>query len=135
MEAEIDSPLFLQVLTGLSDLEKLGIVHRDVKPTNLLMNANGQIKLCDFGISGRLDPAEPDFEGSVGTNHYLAPRAEKCSIQGDMWATGMSLFEIANGEHPMITPDENSAHWKISSWEPPAMENVSDEVNELISKL
>ena len=135
MKAKIDSPLFLQTVMGLLDLQELGIVHRDVNPKNLLINANGQIKICDFGISGRLNSTAPDFEGGVGTEHYLAPRAEKCSIQGDMWALGMSLFEIANGEHPMIDIHPEFVCWKINRWEPPVLRNISDEVNDLISKL
>ena len=135
MKAKIDSPLFLQVVMGLKYLQEQGIVHRDIKPTNLLLNANGQIKICDFGISGPLDPTAPDFEKRQGTSRYLAPETDSHSIQGDMWALGMSLFEIANGEHPMIEENPDSVCSKIMDWEPPVLDNLSVEVNDLISKL
>ena len=61
-----------QVLRGLSYLrEKHQIIHRDVKPSNILVNSQGEIKICDFGVSGQLiDSMANSF---VGTRSYMSP--------------------------------------------------------------
>ena len=62
----------LQVLRGLSYLrEKHKIIHRDIKPSNILVNSEGEIKICDFGVSGQLiDSMANSF---VGTRSYMSP--------------------------------------------------------------
>jgi serine/threonine protein kinase len=64
--------IFSQVLRGLSYLrEKHQIIHRDVKPSNVLVNSQGEIKICDFGVSGQLiDSMANSF---VGTRSYMSP--------------------------------------------------------------
>jgi serine/threonine protein kinase len=65
--------LFEQVLKGLSYLrDKHAIIHRDVKPSNILVNSGGEIKICDFGVSGQLiDSMANSF---VGTRSYMSVR-------------------------------------------------------------
>jgi serine/threonine protein kinase len=65
--------LFKQVLKGLSYLrDKHAIIHRDVKPSNILVNSGGEIKICDFGVSGQLiDSMANSF---VGTRSYMSVR-------------------------------------------------------------
>ena len=64
--------IYFQVLRGLSYLrEKHQIIHRDVKPSNILVNSQGEIKICDFGVSGQLiDSMANSF---VGTRSYMSP--------------------------------------------------------------
>ena len=98
------------VLKGLSYLrEKHKIIHRDVKPSNILVNSRGEIKLCDFGVSGQLiDSMANSF---VGTRSYMSPerlRGVSYSIQSDVWSLGLSLVEMAIGLYPIPPPDANS---------------------------
>ncbi|XP_022908228.1 dual specificity mitogen-activated protein kinase kinase dSOR1 [Onthophagus taurus] len=97
----------LAVLKGLSYLrEKHSIMHRDVKPSNILINSSGEIKICDFGVSGQLiDSMANSF---VGTRSYMSPerlQGTHYSVQSDIWSLGLSLVEMAIGMYPIPPPD------------------------------
>jgi len=97
------------VLRGLSYLrEKHQIIHRDVKPSNILVNSQGEIKICDFGVSGQLiDSMANSF---VGTRSYMAPerlQGSQYSVASDLWSLGLSLLEMALGCYPIPPPDPN----------------------------
>ena len=91
------------VVLGLQYLrEKHKIIHRDVKPSNILVNSRGEIKLCDFGVSGQLiDSMANSF---VGTRSYMAPerlQGSKYTVLSDIWSLGLSLIEMAVGRYPI----------------------------------
>ncbi len=92
-----------QVLDALACAHGLGVVHRDVKPANILLLADGRVKMTDFGIS-RLDTSALTQTGSVlGTPSYMSPeqcRGEAVDARSDLFSTGVVLFEILSGEKP-----------------------------------
>lgn len=97
----------IAVLKGLTYLrEKHQIMHRDVKPSNILVNSRGEIKICDFGVSGQLiDSMANSF---VGTRSYMSPerlQGTHYSVQSDIWSMGLSLVEMAIGQYPIPPPD------------------------------
>ncbi|KAJ8333801.1 hypothetical protein SKAU_G00411200 [Synaphobranchus kaupii] len=89
------------VVKGLTYLWSLKILHRDVKPSNMLVNTQGQVKLCDFGVSTQL--VNSIAKTYVGTNAYMAPErisGEQYGIHSDVWSLGISFMELALGNFP-----------------------------------
>lgn len=76
-----------------------------MKPSNVLVNSKGEIKLCDFGVSGKLiDSMANSF---VGTRSYMAPerlRGDGYTVQSDVWSFGLSLVELSIGRYPIPPP-------------------------------
>ncbi|KAM0167306.1 hypothetical protein ACHAQE_000608 [Botrytis cinerea] len=89
-------------LGGLTYLYiKHHIMHRDIKPSNILVNSKGQIKLCDFGVSGELVNSVADT--FVGTSTYMAPeriQGQKYTVKSDVWSFGLAIMELAIGKFP-----------------------------------
>ncbi|KAI0393292.1 kinase-like domain-containing protein [Xylariaceae sp. FL0594] len=97
-------------LGGLTYLySKLHIMHRDIKPSNILVNSKGNIKLCDFGVSGELvNSIAVTF---VGTSTYMAPeriQGEKYTVKSDVWSFGLTIMELAIGKFPFAASEQVS---------------------------
>ena len=95
-----------QVLAALAAAHAAGIVHRDVKPANILIGADGETKLADFGIAKRFDDLDASVTSIgmvVGTPRYLAPEqafGSPVTPATDVYATGIVLFEMLTGRLP-----------------------------------
>src|SRR3569833_804078 len=102
--------LGLQIADALAVAHQHGLVHRDVKPQNVLINADGEAKVTDFGIARSLDVEHGVTQTGpvLGTSNYLSPeqaRGQAVTPATDVYSLGVVLFELLTGEVPF--PGEN----------------------------
>ena len=94
----------IQIAQGLAAAHALGIVHRDVKPQNVLIGPDGVAKLTDFGIArGELLPTMTATGSTMGTPHYMSPeqaRGERADERSDLYSLGCVLYQMLAGEVP-----------------------------------
>jgi len=97
-------PITLQILDALQHAHEHGVVHRDIKPHNILLAKNGQVKVTDFGIARAVSEATVTFNGNmVGSVHYISPEqalGAEIGPQADIYGAGVVLYEMLTGKLP-----------------------------------
>ena len=103
----------IQVAQGLAEAHSADIIHRDVKPANLMLAKNGLVKIVDFGIAKLLGVTGPTQTGTtLGTVAYMSPEqvaGDEADQQSDVWSLGAVLYEMLTGKQP-FTGDN---HWAV----------------------
>ena len=100
--------VMLGVLNALEYSHRLGIIHRDIKPGNIMISEQGLVKVMDFGIARALDDSATTMtqsQGVVGTAQYLSPeqaRGEQVDMRSDLYSAGCVLYEMLTGRPPFI---------------------------------
>ncbi|MCL2787102.1 MAG: protein kinase [Micrococcales bacterium] len=133
-------PILHQCAQGLFAAHEAGVVHRDVKPGNVLITPSGHVKLTDFGISVCRGQAALTATGKVmGTAHYLAPEqalGKPATPSGDMYALGIIAFECLVGSRPFSAgADVDIALAQVRQPPPPLPDWVDPPLRDLIDRL
>lgn len=105
LSPHIAAKITCSVLDGLSHAHEKGLVHRDVKPQNVMISADKTIKLMDFGIAKFADSSTRTFDRAeaLGSVYYLSPeqaKGEDVDAQTDIYSTGIMLYEMLTGQTP-----------------------------------
>src|SRR5215471_5141524 len=135
-----------EVAEGLHCAHQSGVVHRDMKPGNIMVLRDGSVKIMDFGIA-RLASA-PDAtrltqQGYlIGTLRYMAPEqlaGSDFDALCDIFAYGVVFYELLTGRHPFEAPDAQNLMYKLTFGEPPPIRefapDVPDALQEVISRI
>lgn len=115
--------LFFQILSALQTAHKAGIIHRDVKPQNVLITSNLEAKLADFGIAREAQATTVTFAGStvLGSAHYISPeQAQGLQVtrSSDLYSAGVMLYEMLTGTVPFTAESTVSVALKHISETP-----------------
>ena len=131
LPAETALELAMQVARALDYAHRRGVVHRDVKPANILVRDDGLVKLADFGVA-RLEVSDLTRTGqSVGSPSYIAPEMlmeQPVDGRADLFSLGVILYEVLTGDKPFRGETLAALYHKILSFTPMAPSRANPEV-------
>ncbi len=134
-EARLRSALS-QLATGLAFLHRAGMIHRDIKSSNILVEPSGRVVLLDFGLVAELTAAARE-EQIVGSPAYMAPEqalGEQLTPAADWYAVGVLLYGALTGRTPFLGPPVQVMRAKIHA-EPPDVRTMADDLPEDLATL
>ena len=123
-----------QLANGLGRAHELGIVHRDVKPSNIFLTTDGTVKVLDFGVAKLVDETHLEITRAgttIGTVGYMSPeqvRGEPADARADVWAIGVTLYEMLTGARAFDGSNTHLILNAIEVREPAPLEQVRPDV-------
>jgi serine/threonine protein kinase/Flp pilus assembly protein TadD len=141
INASID--IVLQIAAGLERAHEEGIIHRDIKPGNIMITARGEVKIVDFGLAKLLNESGVTETGrGVGTLPYMSPeqlQGRNVDSRSDLYSLGIILYEMLTGRHPHEEEHYAALMYSIINTEPPPPSilnpAVPKEIDEIVLKL
>ncbi|MDX2151204.1 MAG: protein kinase [Bryobacteraceae bacterium] len=114
--AEVAIDYAQQVLAALAYAHSLGIIHRDIKPPNIMVTPTGQVKLMDFGIARVMaDPQLTQAGATVGSLYYMSPEQIRADVnvdgRADLYSLGITLYQMLTGKRPFDGSSNYAVMW------------------------
>src|SRR5512136_117410 len=128
-----------QIAEGLAEAHRLGVVHRDLKPQNIMVDKDGNAKIMDFGIARSLNGAGITAQGAlIGTPEYMSPEqvdGKEVDQRSDLYALGVILFEMVTGRVPFEGDTPLSVAYKHKNELPIPPRKLNSQVPEPLNKV
>lgn len=131
-----------QICSALDYAHKHGVIHRDIKPGNIMLTKDGTVKVVDFGIARLVDTSKTQTGLMIGTPAYMSPqllRGERADAQADIWALGVMLYELIAYQRPFLGDNPAALMWAIISQQPKPLHDVAPgcpaELEEVVGKM
>ncbi|MCD4550025.1 MULTISPECIES: Stk1 family PASTA domain-containing Ser/Thr kinase [unclassified Schaalia] len=129
------------VLSALEYSHSKGLVHRDIKPGNVMLTTQGEVKVMDFGIARALTDSQSTMTQTnavVGTAQYLSPeqaRGEQVDTRSDLYSTGVVLFELLTGQPPFKGDSAVSVAYQHVQQLPPTPSHLASDIPEALDRI
>ncbi|MEY4457511.1 MAG: hypothetical protein RIS25_104 [Actinomycetota bacterium] len=131
----------LGILDALDESHRAGIIHRDIKPGNVMVTQSGLVKVCDFGIAHAIEESTGDATTILGTAQYFSPeqaKGEAIDARSDLYSTAVVLFEMLTARPPFSGESSVSVAFQHVTQAPPLLSSIrpelSDELGSVISR-
>jgi serine/threonine protein kinase len=128
-----------QIADGLTEAHRLGVIHRDLKPKNIMIDQEGSVRIMDFGIARILNTRGVTTAGTmVGTPEYMAPEqasGKRVDRRSDIYALGIILYEMVTGQVPFHGETALATAWKHKHEPPCRPEALNDQVFPALSRI
>ena len=123
----------VRVCEALSYAHRHNVVHRDIKPGNIMVTKDGVVKVVDFGIARLTDMSLTQPNMMIGSRAYMSPqlyKGERADSRADIWAVGVTLYELLANKRPFLGENEAELMFHIISDEPPGLRSLVDDCPE-----
>lgn len=129
----------IQITEGINAAHKKGIIHRDIKSSNIMLSDDGRIRVMDFGLAQfQSDPLITKNGSTPGTTAYMSPeqlRGEEVDFRSDIWSLGIVLFEMLTGQLPFQGNFDQAIIYSILHEKPKSLRKINPEIPEELEQI
>jgi serine/threonine-protein kinase len=147
IEADIVVYAFSEVCSALEHIHSrkapngrsLGVIHRDLNPSNVLLSNSGEVKLTDFGVAAGGHRSHKTEHGILrGTFPYMSPEQTECQVldaRSDLFSFGICLYEVLTARHPFATHEDYETIRRIQEYDPPPPSKLRRDIDPALNAI